>query len=354
MRYFILFLLILTIPFFTFAKEPVNECFSTDDTYYKLSYYKNNKDIKTPQYTLFISQKNGNEKLTLYGYINKLSDKNKVNEIEFIGSDNKTERIILDSLKPKNITINDVTKPVNKLDCFTFLTSYDRYIDENGQSFSIYTKGKSFMENKFKESSYKPSFNCEQAETNLEKAICSNSEISYLDNLFHSMNNCYKTSILNYVDNKELYAVYLDNMSADFLSYRNKSYKSDNGTLSSKEVEQFKKAYMLGIIFTPMIISASEGDLYILGQKLFMSYYMLTTKGIKLRDVKAQKGFGSWYGIRQVYLDHYDELMYYNAGIYDNMNSRMPNLFYYIVYLQEKYGIIDDKGNFQCKNWLPQ
>lgn len=348
MRFFVLLLLFFTIPAGVFASELISECFATDDTYYKLSYFKNSKETIGKQYTLFLSRKNKNEKLTLYGYISKLSSDNKVSEIEFLNGDNKSGSVIIESLKPKNIVVNNTVKPVQNLDCFKFLTSYDSFIDD-GKYISIYTKGKSFMEEKFKDSSYKPSYNCELAESNIEKAICSNSEISYLDNLFHSINKCYRSSILNYAEDNESYAVYLDNMSEDFLSYRNKSYKSDNGSLTSNEIEQFKKAYMLGIIFTPMIISASNGDLYILGQKLFMSYYMLTTQGIKLRDEKAHKGFGSWYGVRHIFSGHYDELMYYYAGVYDNMNKRLPHLFYYIIYLQEKYGLVDKDGNFQCK-----
>lgn len=349
MKYLSLFLLLFFMSFYSFANEPVGECFATDDAYYKLIYTKSSKEKNGTNHKLFVSNKNDNDKFTLYAKEMELNDDNSIKELEFRNYSNQNHKIVINSLKPKTITINGVVKPVKQVDCFTFLSTYDRFIDENGQSYSIYTKGKNFMEEKFKNSSFKPSFDCKKAESSIEKAICNNSEVSYLDNLFHSMNNCYKKNVLKRVKKQEVYEDYLNGMSDDFLSYRNKSYKSNGETFSAKELEQVKKAYMLGIIFTPMTIGAYNGDLYILGQKLFMSYYMLTTQGITYKESFIQKGLGIDYAISDSFLEYYDEIMYYYAGVYDNMNKRLPHLFYYTVYLQEKYGLIDSKGNFKCK-----
>lgn len=348
MKYVSLFLLFF-LPFYSFAVEPVGECFATDEAYYKLIYTKSSKEKNGINHKLFMSNKNNNDKFTLYPNKIELNDDNSIKEIKFINNSKKNQKIVINSLKPKTITVNGVTKPVKRIDCFTFLSTYDRYIDENGQSYSIYTKGKNFMEEKFKDSSFKPSFDCKKADSNLEKAVCNDSEVSYLDNLFHSMNKCYEHNVLTRVNNQEIYKEYLNGMADDFLSYRNKSYKSKGEIFSAKELEQIKKAYMLGIIFTPMTIGAYDGDLYILGQKLFMSYYMLTTQGITYTDSVIQKGLGSDYAIADSFLEYYDEIMYYYAGVYDNMNKRLPHLFYYTVYLLEKYELVDSDGNFKCK-----
>lgn len=349
MKYLSLFLLLFFIPVYSFAVELVGECFATDDAYYKLVYTKSSKEKNGIDHKLFVSNKNNNDKFTLYNDKIELNDDNSIKELVFINYNNKNDKISINSLKPKAITVNRAVKPVKQIDCFTFLSTYDRFIDENGQSYSIYTKGKNFMEEKFKNSSFTPSFDCKNAESNMEKAICNNNEVSYLDNLFHSMNKCYEKNVLKRVKNQDVYKAYLDGMANDFLSYRNKSYKSNGETFSAKELEQVKKAYMLGIIFTPMTISAYNGDLYILGQKLFMSYYMLTTQGITYKDSFIQKGLGFDYALLHIYLGYYDEIMYYYAGVYDNMNKRLPHLFYYTVYLQEKYGLIDSEGNCKCK-----
>lgn len=141
----------------------------------------------------------------------------------------------------------------------------------------------------------------------------------------------------------------MDILINDFMSYRDLSYKSDNGTFTNKELEQVKKSYMLGLMFIPMVVGANDGDLFILGKKLFMSYYMLSMQGVKFTEKHAQKGFGiSSYGL---YPNEYnDEIMYYYAGVYDNFNSKLPHLFYYTVYLLEKYGIVDSEGNYKCKH----
>lgn len=348
MKYLLVFLLLFFIPVYSFAVELVGECFATDDAYYKLVYTKSSKEKNGIDHKLFVSNKNNNDKFTLYNDKVELNDDNSIKELVFINYNNKNDKISINSLKPKAITVNGAVKPVKQIDCFTFLSTYDRFIDENGQSYSIYTKGKNFMEEKFKSSSYKPSFNCKKATSNIEKAICSNSEVSYLDNLFHSSTKCYKEIVLSHVKNQEYFENQMDILINDFISYRDLSYKSDNGTFTNKELEQVKKAYMLGLMFIPMVVGANDGDLCILGKKLFMSYYMLSMQGVKFTEKHAQKGLRlSLYGLYPN--EYYDEIMYYYAGVYDNMNKRLPHLFYYTVYLQEKYGLIDSEGNFKCK-----
>lgn len=348
MKYLSLFLLLFFIPIYSFAVELVGECFATDDAYYKLVYKKSSKEKNGIDHKLFISNKNNNDKFTLYNDKIELNDDNSIKVLEFRSYSNQKDKIVINSLKPKAVTVNGAVKPVKQIDCFTFLSTYDRFIDENGQSYSIYTKGKNFMEEKFKSSSYKPSFNCKKATSSIEKAICSNSEVSYLDNLFHSSTKCYKEIVLSHVKNQEYFGNQMDILINDFISYRDLSYKSDNGTFTNKELEQVKKAYMLGLMFIPMVVGANDGDLCILGKKLFMSYYMLSMQGVKFTEKHAQKGLGlSLYGL---YPNEYnDEIMYYYAGVYDNFNSKLPHLFYYTVYLQEKYGLIDSEGNFKCK-----
>ena len=281
--------------------------------------------------------------------VNSLNDDNSIKELIFKNYGGINDIIVMNSLKPKTITVNGEIKSVKKMDCYAFMSTFDRYIDENGKSISIYTKGKNFMEEKFKSSSYKPSFNCKKATSSIEKAICSNSEVSYLDNLFHSSTKCYKEIVLSHVKNQEYFENQMDILINDFISYRDLSYKSDNGTFTNKELEQVKKAYMLGLMFIPMVVGANDGDLSILGKKLFMSYYMLSMQGVKFTEKHAQKGLGlSLYGL---YPNEYnDEIMYYYAGVYDNFNSKLPHLFYYTVYLMEKYGLVDSEGNYKCKH----
>lgn len=345
----VLLLLLFFIPVYSFAEGLVNECFATDDAYYRLIYAKKIKYKKAISYKLFVSYKTNNDKYRISGDNLELNDDNSIKELIFKNYGSINDIIVMKSLKPKTITVNGEIKSVKKMDCYAFISTFDRYIDENGKSVSIYTKGKSFMEEKFKSSSYKPSFNCKKATSSIEKAICSNSEVSYLDNLFHSSTKCYKEILLSHVKNQEYFENQMDILINDFMSYRDLSYKSDNGTFTNKELEQVKKSYMLGLMFIPMVVGANDGDLFILGKKLFMSYYMLSMQGVKFTEKHAQKGFGiSSYGL---YPNEYnDEIMYYYAGVYDNFNSKLPHLFYYTVYLLEKYGIVDSEGNYKCKH----
>lgn len=343
MKNIIITLIILITPLYVFAQSASNYCFSSSENYYLFHYNKNNKSEPV---VLYINSKINNDKTKLIG--NKKSPDSKTNN-EMIFKNNKNKYIIIDSLKPKYIIYDGEKIAVKETDCFTFSASFDNYIDDSGKSISVYTKGKNYMEEKFKDSSFSPSFSCKHAESNLEKAICNNSEIAYLDNLFTSSMQCYKKVVANTYDNKEYYEKSIDNLINDFINYRNKAFKSNAQTFTEKELEQVRKAYILGLIFIPMTLEAQDGDIYMLDKKLFMSYYMLSMQGVTYTDKDAQKGFALKEVNNIIYKAHADEIMYYYTGVYDNMNNRLPHLFYYTVYLKEKYGFIDDAGNFKCE-----
>ena len=97
-----------------------------------------------------------------------------------------------------------------------------------------------------------------------------------------------------------------------------------------------------------MTIAANDGDLRILGRDLFMSYYMLSMQGIKYTG-NYEKGLAKSEIVKAAFGKYYDELMFYYSGVYDNMNNRLSNLFYYTVYLLEEHNLADKDGSFICK-----
>lgn len=86
--------------------------------------------------------------------------------------------------KGKKVLINETqSKKITEDDCFSFFASYDSTVNKNGDIISIFSYGKEFKTTKF-QGQFKPSFNCSKTEFPIEKAICNNNEISYIDRLF--------------------------------------------------------------------------------------------------------------------------------------------------------------------------
>ena len=167
---------------------------------------------------------------------------------------------------------------IKENECFSFLASYDSIANEKGDVVSIFSYGKDFKTVKL-QNKFQPSFDCKTAEFAVEKAICANNEISYMDNLFHSMKECYQKKAKELDDEKTVENI--DKIADDFIFYRNNVYRSNKENFTAQEEAEVKKAYSLGIMFLPMTIAANDGDLRILGRDLFMSYYMLSMQGIK-------------------------------------------------------------------------
>lgn len=328
------------IPFAAFS-EPVSKCYTADRFLLKTSYDKSSKQKYGINHQLFVSDKQSSEKLSLNGEV-VLNDKGllkgilyKSDDISyFITGDNKY--VILNGKETKNI---------KESECFSFLASYDNIANEKGDIVSIFSYGKDFKEVKLK-NKYQPSFDCEKAEFPIDKAICASDEISYIDRLFYSMKSCYQEKA------KSLYgaetAEQINKIADDFIFYRNKAYRSNKDNFTEQEDLEVKKAYYLGIMFLPMTIAADDGDLRILGRDLFMSYYMLSMQGIKYSG-NYEKGLGKSSIVKDAFGKYYDEIMFYYSGVYDNMNNRLSNLFYYTVYLLEQHNLADKDGNFICR-----
>ena len=175
------------------------------------------------------------------------------------------------------------------------------------------------LQNKFQ-----PSFDCKTAEFAVEKAICANNEISYMDNLFHSMKECYQKKAKELDDEKTVENI--NKIADDFIFIVIMYTALIKKNFTAQEEAEVKKAYSLGIMFLPMTIAANDGDLRILGRDLFMSYYMLSMQGIKYTG-NYEKGLSKSEIVKAAFGKYYDEIMFYYSGVYDNMNNRLSNLF---------------------------
>lgn len=328
------------IPFTVFS-EPVSKCYSADRFLLKTSCEKSNRQKYGINHQLFVSYKQSSEKLTLNGEV-VLDDKGQLEGVLYKSDDisyfitNNGKQVILNEKE---------TKDIKESECFSFLASYDSIANEKGDVVSIFSYGKAFGTEKLK-NTYSPSFDCKKAEFPIEKAICASNEISYMDRLFYSMKACYQKKAKALSDKDAVEQI--DKIADDFILYRNKVYRSNKENFTDKEYVEVKKAYSLGIMFLPMTIAADNGDLRILGRDLFMSYYMLSMQGIKYSG-DYDKGLGKSYIVKDVFGKYYDEVMFYYSGVYDNMNNRLSNLFYYTVYLLEQHNMADKYGNFICR-----
>lgn len=339
-RVSILIVCICIIPVMAFS-EPVSKCYSSDKFLLKTSYENSKKEKYGINHRLYISYKNGNEKLSLNGEI-MLNDKGdmqgvlyKNTEVSFfITGDGK--QVIID---------NKEKKYIKESECFSFLASYDSVVNEKGDVVSIFSYGRDFKAAKL-QNKFQPSFDCKKIEFPIEYAICANNEISYVDRLLYSMKSCYQKKA-NLLADKET-VNQIDSIVNDFIIYRNAAYDSNKDIFTEDEEKNIAKAYYLAVMFLPMTIAADNGDLSILGKDLFMSYYMLSMQGVKYSG-NYEKGLGKPDIVKAVFDEYYDEIMYYYSGVYDNMNSRLSNLFYYTVYILEQHNLIDKDGNFICR-----
>ena len=332
--------IILLLPVYVFA-EPVSKCYTADKFLLKTSYDKSKNSKYGINHQLFVSYNKG-EKITLNGEA-VLDEKGNLKGIEY-----KDDSIsfFIPAKNQNQILINEKdSKKIKESECFSFLASYDNTLNKEGSVVSIFTFGKDYKALKLQQK-FQPSFDCEKAEFPIDKAICNNNEISYMDRLFYSARACFKEKALSIADEKTVENI--DKIAEDFIMYRNTSYKSNKDIFISSEEADIKKAYTLGIMFLPMTIAANDGDLRVLGRDFFMSYYMLSMQGIKYSG-RYEKGLGRSDIVKAVYGKYYDEIMFYYSGVYDNMNSRLSSLFYYTVYLLEEHNLIDKEGNFICK-----
>ncbi len=339
-KYVVSFIIIILMPLSLKAQQSL--CFSSDDFLVKTYYESSSSSPYGKNHMLFISYKNSDNRQSLTGNII-------YNNGKFAGIKYSNDNIscTVTSLDPSFIILSDnKSVPLKPAECFMFLTSYDTTIDSTGDTINILTAGKLFRQEKIN-GKYKPSFDCSEASLGIEKAVCNNNEISFLDNMFVSSMECYKKKAVDVYKDKDA-AFDIGSIGNDFLVYRNSFYKSSNNLFTAKEQENIKKAYMLGIIFLPMTIAAENGNILALGRNLFMSYYILSKEGITYSG-SYKTGLSQSKIVKSVLGDMYDEIMFYLSGIYDNLNSRLANLFYYTVYLQEKNGIINKDGSYICK-----
>ena len=328
------------IPYIVFS-EPVSKCYSTDIFLLKTSYDKSNTEKYGMNHQLFVSYKQSNEKLSLNGEA-VLDNKGQLDGISYKSDDIS----FFIPVNEKQIIFNDKTiKKIKESECFSFLSYYDSIINKKGDVVSIFSYGKEFKELKFQKT-YKPSFDCSRAEFPIEKAVCLNNEISYMDRLFYSMKECYMAKAKNLSDKESVKKI--GKIADDFIQYRNKIYRSNKENFTALEEIEIKKAYSLGIMFLPMTIAANNGNLRILGRDLFMSYYMLSMQGIKYTG-DYEKGLALSDVVKAVFGKYYDEIMFYYSGVYDSMNNRLSSLLYYTVYLLEKYNLADKDGSFICR-----
>ncbi len=338
----LLFLIVLfLLPVTSFAQQSL--CFSADNFLVKTYYEISKKQPYGKNHMIFLSYKNSAERVALKGKV--IYNNNKFAGIKY---SNDNISLNIKSLNPKSIIVNNKKElPLKQIECFIFLSSYDVTLDSSGDIINILTAGKLYMQEKLKHS-YSPYTDCSKAGLSIEKALCGNNEISFLDRMFLSSKECYKNKavLLNKNDTDTLDNI--DSIVSDFLIYRNSLYKSSDNVLSKQEIKNISRAYMLSIIFLPMTITANNGNVSVLGRNLFLSYYILSRQGIRYSG-NYKTGLNHEDIVRSVYGDHYDEIMFYLSGVYDNLNSRLPALFYYTVNLQEKYGIIDSQGNYICK-----
>lgn len=337
------FFTVLFLSYQSFAL-PVTSCYSTKDFLIKKAFEKDKSNKYGVNHKLYVSFKNSHAKWTLSGNI--VLEDNKSKGIEY---KNDNVSFFMPSDKQNTIIYEDKTVTLKKMDCMEFLAEYDSvFID--GKRMSYLTAGKNFMTSKnFQDnsSSYSPSFDCTVAEKAIEKAICSNKETAFLDKYFMSLSSCIMKRA-QAMENGEAAAKNIQLLTDAFIKSRDKAYKSKNGTFTKSELSAVKKSYMLGTVFLPMIIAANDGDIEILGRNLFFSYYMLANQGVSFQQ-NLQKGLKRSDIIRDIFKDRYDEIMFYYSAVYDNMNSRLQNLFYYTVYLTEKYGFSLSDGSFVCE-----
>ena len=339
-QYLLLFILFLT-PVTVFA-EHFSQCYYSDNFSIQLHYDTSKQHKFGKNHELFISDNNSNVKLSLTGEV--ILKNKKFSSIKYT-YDNRT--YIIESLNPQEIIIDDKKYPLNKDECFSFYASYDTMRNSEGELISILSAGKLYSKDLLTKP-YKPYVYCDNALLSIDKAICSNNETSFLDNLFFSQKKCFMERALS-LNSKDKDTVYhINSVSNSFLSYRNGLYKSNTGKFTEKELHDINMAYMLGIIFLPMTVVADNNNLCVLGKDMVLSYYTLSNLGIHYEDV-CKTGLSKRNIVKSLYGVYYDELMFYHANVYDHLDGSLSNLFYYIVYLYEKYGIIDEKGKYICK-----
>ena len=225
------------IPAAVFA-EPVSKCYSADRFLLKTSYDKSSSEKYGINHQLFVSYKQSNEKLSLNGEA-VLNDTGSLKGILYKGDDIS---FFIDS-NGKTVTINNKeNKSIKENECFSFLASYDSITNEKGSVVSIFSYGKDFKASKLA-NQFQPSFDCANAEFPIEKAICASNEISYMDRLFYSMKECYKTKAKTIADKDVLEKI--DKIADDFISYRNNVYRSNKEHFTTQEEAGIKKAYSL-------------------------------------------------------------------------------------------------------------
>lgn len=346
MKLFSLLLCFVTFLFLSYESYalPVTSCYSTKDFLVKKAFEKSKSNKYGINHKLYVSYKNSSTKLTLNGEV--VLEDNKSKGVEY---KNDNVSFFIPSGKQSSIVYDNKTEILKKMDCMEFLAGYDTVFYE-GKRVSYLTAGKSFIASKkFQDnnSEYSPSFDCATAEKPIEKAICSNKEIAFLDKYFMSLSACIMKKAES-MENGEAVSKNVKILTDAFIKNRDRVYKSKNGTFNKAELSAVKKSYMLGTVFLPMIVSANSGDIEILGRNLFFSYYMLANQGVSFQQ-SLQKGLNRSDVIRDMYKDRYDEIMFYYSAVYDNMNSRLQNLFYYTVYLTEKYGFSVSDGSFVCE-----
>ena len=319
-----------------------SECYSNELMHINKTYKINNKNRLGYDHTLFISYKKSGEKVVLPGVIIK-NNKNMIIGTEF---KNNKETFFFPIKTGNRIKYNNKDTLFHEEECFSFYTSYDNVI-ESGMEVGAISFGRKVKKGLFSDNaSFKPSFNCDNETTLIGKAICNDNEVSFLDKYFNETINCLKsTATRNNLGNTV--NPIIDSLAKDFMTYRDKMFVTKGETFNKNEISNIKKAYMLGIMFIPMTIAATDGDLFLLGKKLFLSYYMLESQGIKYSSA-PKKGLSQEDLMKDFFNGHYDEILYHYSAVYDNFNSRLPNLFYYTYYLMEKYGLINRFGVFYC------
>lgn len=324
--------------------NPVAECYSNNTTLLNKSFYPTGSSKQDGVHKLFVINRKDGEKLALDGKV-ITNDKGQYLGVEFKDESNS---FFFPAKKNTRIMHNDKEELFQVGDCYLFYGSFDKVIDNGIETGSI-SYGRKVREGLFSnDAKFKPSFDCKKATALIEKAICNDPEISFLDKYYHETIDEIKVAAENSGVGKYLIPM-LDSLTSDFMAYRDKSFAGKEEKFTNDEATQIKKAYMLGIMFIPMTVSADNGWIYLLGKKLFFSYYMLENQGIKYSKA-PKKGFGMEKVMKDMLGVHYDEIIYNYSAVYDNLNSRLPNLFYYTYYLMEKYGMINRVGKYINNN----
>lgn len=142
MKYLSVLLLLFFIPVYSFAEGLVNECFATDDAYYRLIYAKKIKYKKAISYKLFVSYKTNNDKYRISGDNLELNDDNSIKELIFKNYGSINDIIVMKSLKPKTITVNGEIKSVKKMDCYALYPPLTDILMKMGSLFPYIQKAK--------------------------------------------------------------------------------------------------------------------------------------------------------------------------------------------------------------------